>query len=102
MTIVASDNRVDMQPVIQLPALMLVHYPFSMSRAGINGIVRAKLHVEPDGRIGNCSVIHDTLREFREAVLSSVSHLRFFPAKLDGQAVSADIDCEFLFDLDDD
>ena len=97
VTVVKADEHVDMDPVVQPSAYIIVRYPYAMSRAGINGTVRAQLHISESGRVTDCTIISYSHREFRDAVLSSFEAVRFFSAKTGGQPVPSVVVCDFSF-----
>jgi protein TonB len=68
---------------------------------GIQGELRLRVHVAPDGRAAEVQLLASSgWRLFDEAALAQVRGCRFRPAKADGQAVADWVEFPVRFRLD--
>jgi protein TonB len=72
------------EPIKQVPPI----YPSSLARIGVEGIVRASLVVDTDGRVQDIEIIRSSHPLFSEAAIKSLEGWRFTPGTYDGEPAS--------------
>jgi protein TonB len=68
-------------------------YPFAAKRAKMSGVVHVRVVVQPDGTVGEVSVVRSSPpgAGFEDSALNAVKRWRFKPALRDGEPVAASI-----------
>jgi TonB family protein len=94
---VYSASEVDQRPTLRnradLQRAILRSYPSALENSGIAGAAVVQFVVLPDGRVdrGSIRVIEVSHTAFRLAASAAIAAARFEPARVDGQAVKAEV-----------
>jgi protein TonB len=100
MSVVKSLDDVDMAPVLQTPAPLVISYPLEMRRAGMRGEVLATVFVEADGKVGSVRIDRASQSEFVPAVAPGLTKCSFLPAKRAGLSVGSRVQVKVVFTFD--
>lgn len=91
-------TKVDENPVpVKTPP---PHYPDSLKREGISGVVAVVIVIDEKGAIISSSIAKSSNAEFERPALDAVKGWKFKPAKKDGNPVKVRVTIPLRFNVD--
>jgi len=99
--VVVYDQTLDCTPVAKASCGLDIAYPREMLRQGVSGIVRARFSVDESGSVSTVVILKPDNKLFDEAVVNAGTKIKFFPETRNGKRASFSVDCDILFDVDD-
>ena len=91
-------TKVDENPVpIKTPP---PHYPSSLKREGVSGLVAVVIVIDEKGSIMSSSIAKSSNPEFEKPALDAVKNWKFKPAKKDGNPVKVRVTVPLRFNVD--
>lgn len=92
-------SKVDENPIpIKTPP---PHYPDTLKREGISGIVAVIVVIDEKGNIASSVIGKSSHPEFEKPALDAVKSWKFKPAKKDGSAVKVRVTVPLRFNVED-
>lgn len=93
----ASSVRAESTPV---PVSQQLLYPAWAKKAGIEGVVRLQVDIDPQGQVTDIRLENDDAHPaLREAAITSVRQWRFTPQTQDGEVIPATLSIPIRFQL---